>query len=358
MEEQLARTEERIASRRDSSARPAALSHALDTLAMGMAVVAALFIGTRQMADGDLTGIELVVCTLVPLSAFEATTRLGDAATQLVRSASAAKRIVDLLEAAESHTKPEPDERPDDGSGLVARGLRIGWPGGPTIAGPIDLDLSPGKTIAIVGPSGIGKSTLLYTLAGMLAPHDGEVRLGGRDAWRIDRKTISAQLSLTAEDAHIFETSVLENLRVARANVTPEQAEDLLAQAGLANWLAQLPDGVDTVLGSNATSISGGERRRLLLARALAGSATYMLLDEPGEHLDPVTADELIRDLLSVGNDDRAVILVTHRLTPLDAVDEVIMLGHVAGGVGVLARGTHAELAAQMPTYSWSLAQE
>ena len=115
---------------------------------------------------------------------------------------------------------------------------------------------------------------------------------------------------------------------------------------------------MDTVLGSNATSISGGERRRLLLARALAGSATYMLLDEPGEHLDPVTADELIRDLLSVGNADRGVILVTHRLTPLDAVDEVIMLGHVAGGVGVLARGTHAELAAQMPTYSWSLAQE
>ena len=106
-------------------------------------------------------------------------------------------------------------------------------------------------------------------------------------------------------------------------------------------------------------SVSGGERRRLLLARALAGSATYMLLDEPGEHLDPATADELIRDLLRVGNDERGVILVTHRLTPLDVADEVIMLGEdEAGRVGIIARGTHAELMAQMPSYEWSLTQE
>lgn len=116
------------------------------------------------------------------------------------------------------------------------------------------------------------------------------------------------------------------------------------------------------MLGSDATSVSGGERRRLLLARALAGSATYMLLDEPGEHLDPATADALIRDLLSVGNAQRGIILVTHRLTPLDVVDEVIMLGPIENGepgrIGVVARGTHAQLAEQMPTYEWSLAQE
>lgn len=113
------------------------------------------------------------------------------------------------------------------------------------------------------------------------------------------------------------------------------------------------------MLGADATSVSGGERRRLLLARALAGSATYMLLDEPGEHLDPETADELIRDLLGVGNDERGVILVTHRLTPLDVADEVIMLGEDdAGLVGVVARGTHAELMEQMPSYEWSLTQE
>ncbi|QOQ38610.1 thiol reductant ABC exporter subunit CydC [Trueperella pecoris] len=359
MEAQRAQTEHRIQRSRDRSARPAALASALDTLAMGLAVVGALLIGTQQMATGNLSGIELVVCTLLPLSAFEATSRLDAAATQLVRSAAAAKRIVDLLDAADSRQPPELDRREPTDEGLVARGLVIGWPDGPTVAGPIDLDLRRGKTLAIVGPSGIGKSTLLYTLAGMLEPKGGQVSLNGRDAWRIERQEISADLSLTAEDAHVFETTVLENLRVARASVTPEEAADLLRQAGLADWLAQLPDGVETMLGSDATSISGGERRRLLLARALAGASTYMLLDEPGEHLDPRTADELIRDLLSVGGAERGVILVTHRLTPLDAVDEVIMLGtDETGQVGVVARGTHAELAQRMPSYEWSLAQE
>lgn len=352
-------TERRIHKNRDRSARPAALAAALDTLAMGAAVVGALIIGTRQLAAGDIAAIDLVVATLTPLSAFEATQRMGGAATQLVRSASAAKRIVDLLDVAESTQHPERDTRPETQDGLRATDLTIGWPGGPTVAGPIDLHLTKGKTIAIVGPSGIGKSTLLYTLAGMLEPHSGTVTLDGRDTWRIDRAEISTQLSMTAEDAHIFETSVLENLRVARATVTAEEAVDLLTQAGLDGWLAQLPEGVDTMLRADATSVSGGERRRLLLARALAGSATYMLLDEPGEHLDPATADELIRDLLRVGNDERGVILVTHRLTPLDVADEVIMLGEdEAGRVGIIARGTHAELMAQMPSYEWSLTQE
>ena len=352
-------TERRIHKNRDRSARPAALAAALDTLAMGAAVVGALVIGTQQLAAGDIAAIDLVVATLTPLSAFEATQRMAGAATQLVRSASAAKRIVDLLDVAESTQHPERDTRPETQDGLRATDLTIGWPGGPTVAGPIDLHLTKGKTIAIVGPSGIGKSTLLYTLAGMLEPHSGTVTLDGRDTWRIDRAEISTQLSMTAEDAHIFETSVLENLRVARATVTAEEAVDLLTQAGLDGWLAQLPEGVDTMLRADATSVSGGERRRLLLARALAGSATYMLLDEPGEHLDPATADELIRDLLRVGNDERGVILVTHRLTPLDVADEVIMLGEdEAGRVGIIARGTHAELMAQMPSYEWSLTQE
>ncbi|MDP9805672.1 ATP-binding cassette subfamily C protein CydC [Trueperella bonasi] len=352
-------TERRIHKNRDRSARPSALASALDTLAMGAAVVGALIIGTQQVANGDIGAIDLVVATLTPLSAFEATQRMGGAATQLVRSASAAKRIVDLLDAAETTEHPDTDNRPASDDGLRANGLHVGWPGGPTIAGPIDLHLTKGKTIAIVGPSGIGKSTLLYTLAGMLEPHSGAVTINGRDTWRIDRAEISTHLSMTAEDAHIFETSVLENLRVARASVTRKEAADLLRQAGLKNWLAQLPEGVDTMLGSNATSVSGGERRRLLLARALAGSATYMLLDEPGEHLDPATADELMRDLLKVGNDERGVILVTHRLTPLDVADEVIMLGETTPGeVGVIARGTHAELMEHMPTYEWSLTQE
>ena len=131
-------------------------------------------------------------------------------------------------------------------------------------------------------------------------------------------------MSLTAEDAHIFNTSVLENLRVAKGDITAEQAYELLEQAGLGAWVSQLPKGLDTVLGSGATSISGGERRRLLLARALASPARILLLDEPGEHLDPATADALITDLLQADS-KRAIVLVTHRLSALASADEVVL---------------------------------
>lgn len=358
LEAQRLQTEEQIQESRNASARPLALATALDTLAMGAAVVGALVLGTQMVAAGTLSGLELVVCTLTPLSAFEATQRMSGAGVQLVRAANAAGRIMALLDRAEASRQPQADTTTPDGTGLVARDLYVGWPDSPTIAGPIDLELTPGRKIAIVGPSGIGKSTLLYTLAGLLKPHGGSVTIGGREAYRVDRADISHVLTLTAEDAHIFETSVLENLRVARASVTPAEAEQLLARAGLGQWLSQLPDGVDTMLGADDTSVSGGERRRLLLARALAANAPYMLLDEPGEHLDPETADVLIKDLLEAGAKAGGVILVTHRLTPLASADEVIMIGRRGDTVGVIGRGTHSELTAAMPSYEWSVGQE
>lgn len=361
MEKSRLATEARIQEHRDAAARPTALAAAIDTLALGISVVAALFIGTRQVMSGDLNGIELVVCALTPLASFEATTKLAEAGVQLVRSASAASRIMELLDAA-AVRKPAGSSLAGAGSGeaasssngLVARDLVIGWPGEPDVAGPLSLSLERGKAIAVVGPSGIGKSTLLYTLAGMLEPHAGSVTLDGQEVSTLNREDVSAKLVLTAEDAHIFETTVLENLRVARASVTPEEAAELLERAGLAEWLSQLPEGVETVVGSDAATISGGERRRLLLARALASPADILLLDEPGEHLDGETADALIRDLLQAGEGTKGIVLVTHRLSPLDAADEVIVLG----ADGVRARGTHDALLDELPEYRWSALQE
>lgn len=360
MEESRLGTEAEIARNRDAAARPTAIATAIDTLALGIAVIGALFIGVHQMARGEINGIELVVCALTPLSAFEATNRLGEAAVQLTRSGGAAKRIMSILDSADSSQESHTQEPGRDGTGLVSHELVVGWPEGPDVAGPIDLALSQGKALAIVGPSGIGKSTLLYTLAGMLKPHSGTIRLDGSDVSEIERAAVSETLTLTAEDAHIFETSVLENLRVARADVTAEEATELLARAGLGEWLSQLPQGVETIIGTNATTISGGERRRILLARALASDAKFLLLDEPGEHLDPQTADELIRDLLTAGRGSRGVIVVTHRLTPLDVADEVIVLGQgeEGGPATVVARGTHGELMESLPQYAWSASQE
>ncbi|WP_366180072.1 thiol reductant ABC exporter subunit CydC [Actinomyces timonensis] len=368
--EEVARAEKRLAASRDAGAWPAAVAAALDATALGLAVIGALLTGIPAVSSGRLAPVMLAVIVLVPLSAFEAVSALGPASVQLVRSAGAARRVVELVEAAEASAArvPEPSPLPrvsEGGPVLRARGLAVGWPAGPIVASGIDLDLAPGRRLAIVGPSGIGKTTLLLTLAGLIEPRAGRVTIDGAPPWGAERRDVAVRLTLTAEDAHVFDTSVLENLRVADGALTPERATTLLERAGLSAWLGSLPAGLDTQLGAGATGISGGERRRLLLARALASPALLLLIDEPGEHLDAVTADRLVADLLDAGSRERGVLLVTHRLSALAGADEVLVLGRRGGSARdsgepatVLARGTHDELMRSSQTYRWSLSQE
>jgi len=383
----LARTEHRLARAKDAAARPAALAAGIDHLATGIAVLAALVLGVRATVAGTMEAVELAVVVLTPLAAFEGTALLGPAAVQLVRSAGAAVRVTELLDRA-TDTETGGAVRPavkicpvgaaegaagagevavgaaegaaGDGVGPVlrARDLGVGWPRSGVVAGGLDLELRPGRSIAVVGPSGVGKTTLLLTLAGLVPPREGQVLLDATPVGELDRSTVSDAVVLTAEDAHVFATTVLENVRVARGDVDEDEAAELLARAGLGSWLAGLPDGVHTMLDPDARSLSGGERRRLLLARALAGRAPLLLLDEPGEHLDPTTADRLVRDLLGARDPARGVLLVTHRLAPLAAADEVVVLGGGPGPATVLARGTHAQLLRALPSYRWAVEQE
>ena len=380
--DELAGLEARLSSARDRGARPAAMAAAVDTAAMGLAVVGALLIGGQAVITGDLAPVWLAVIVLVPLAAFEVTSALGPATVQLVTSAGAAARIVELTDRADQADRAEapraaaaPDPEPlpalsDGGPRLRARGLAVGWPDGPVVAEGIDLDLAPGDRLAVTGPSGVGKTTLLATLAGLLEPKGGELTLDGTAPWAAQRSDVARRITLTAEDAHVFATTVLENLRVANGTLSSQDARALLRRAGLGDWLTGLPQGLDTLLSSDATTLSGGERRRLLLARALAAPAPLMLLDEPGEHLEAATADRLVADLLQAGNgaEDaeeaeetaRGVLLVTHRLSALESADEVLVLGIPEPGepATIVRRGTHTRLSAQDASYRWSLEHE
>ena len=380
--DELAGLEARLSSARDRGARPAAMAAAVDTAAMGLAVVGALLVGGQAVITGDLAPVWLAVIVLVPLAAFEVTSALGPATVQLVTSAGAAARIVELTDRADQADRAEapraaaaPDPEPlpalsDGGPRLRARGLAVGWPDGPVVAKGIDLDLAPGDRLAITGPSGVGKTTLLATLAGLLEPKGGELTLDGTAPWAAQRSDVARRITLTAEDAHVFATTVLENLRVANGTLSSQDARALLRRAGLGDWLTGLPQGLDTLLSSDATTLSGGERRRLLLARALAAPAPLMLLDEPGEHLEAATADRLVADLLQAGNgaEDaeeaeetaRGVLLVTHRLSALESADEVLVLGIPEPGepATIVRRGTHTRLSAQDASYRWSLEHE
>lgn len=322
MERAISQTEARIHSHRDHSAKPLAWAALIDTFALGLSVLVAIVIGVNEVGSGALNGVELAVCVLVPLAAFEGTAALVPAALELVQSGQAAVRISSLLGGDNERTKAaDHDLEPV----IDAKDLVVGWPGRPVVAGPFELTVTKGSKVAIVGPSGIGKSTLLATLAGLIDPHSGTVTLGGRDVSALDRESISKAFILIAEDAHIFQTTVMENLRVVRRDLSEEEARTALAKAGLGDWLQQLPDGLDTMLGGDATTVSGGERRRLLLARAHASNAPIIALDEPGEHLEEDVADRLLGELF---DSDLGLLIVTHRLTGLEKTDIIV---HVDG---------------------------
>lgn len=333
----LARSEGALRVARDRAARPAALAQGVTVAAMGIAVVAALVIGAGEVAAGTLTAVELAVVVLTPLAAFEGVGSLPAAAVHAVRAADAARRLTDLLDRAE----PDPISRarrevPAGAAALTAHDLTVGWPGREPLLRALDLELTPGRAIVVVGPNGSGKSTLLLTLAGMLRPAGGEVRLGGVSTSELNEDAAAAVVTLTSEDAHVFDTTLLENLRVARGDVTEDEARDALVEAGLGRFLEQLPDGLGTIMGEAGSRISGGERRRLLVARALLSRAPLLLLDEPDEHLDPPTAQRLLRDVLALRQTGRGVLVVTHRRGDALAGVDTIDLGRVpqptAGG--------------------------
>jgi ATP-binding cassette subfamily C protein CydC len=365
--------DDRLAATLDRAARPAAVAAFVSTAATGLAMVGALVLGVQATAGGRLGPVLLAVVALTPLAAAEAVAALPAAATGLVRSRAAATRVLELLDAAAPQGRQGPQgqkgqhvaamspaagpqgrvaaiSRPH----LVATDLACGWPGHEPVLTGFDLDLPPGRRVAVVGASGGGKTTLLLTLAGLLPARSGCVTVNGTRTDDLDEATLRRTVSFVAEDAHVFTTTIRENLRVADPDADDDEVLDAVQRAGLRAWVDALPAGLDTLLGSGGTGLSGGERRRLLLARALLTGAGVLLFDEPGEHLDPATADALIRDVLFADANGPAVVVVTHRLAPLAAADEVVVLE--SGRVS--ARGTHEALLRDVASYREALRAE
>ncbi|MFI5502887.1 ATP-binding cassette domain-containing protein [Nocardia asteroides] len=276
----------------DTAAAHSAWAAAATPLSIGVSALGALLVGIAAYGPtgglpGGMTPMALTILVLVPLSAFEAVGALPAAATTLTTSRAALHR-------------------------LRAAGVATNTAAGPRTPAPASLSRIPrpeGRRIAVVGPSGAGKTTLLMEWAGLFGtPRDG--------------------VTFFAEDAHLFGTSILENLRVARGDLTVEDAEKAMRVVGLGPWLAALPDGVHTGLTAGAAAVSGGQRRRILLARALVAPATTLLLDEPTEHLAAAEGERLLLDLLDADSGlvdpDRTVVVVTHQLPARHRADTVV----------------------------------
>ncbi|MGV9918727.1 thiol reductant ABC exporter subunit CydD [Streptomyces cellulosae] len=330
----------RIASR---SAAVTGVGDGLTALVCGLAVAAAALVGVQGVASGRLDGVALAVVVLTPLAAFEAVLGMPLAVRHRQRVRRSAERVYEVLDAQPPVREPEtPRQAPVSPFPLTLKGLTARHPGQDrdALAG-LDLTLERGRRIAVVGPSGSGKTTLAQVLLRFLDPGAGSYTLAGVDARALDGDDVRRMVGLCAQDAHLFNSSVRENLLLARKNATEADLRDALRRARLLDWVDGLPDGLDTVVGEHGARLSGGQRQRLALARALLADFPVLVLDEPAEHLDLPTADALTADLLAA-TEGRTTVLVTHRLAGLEAVDEVIVLD--AGRV--VQRGRYEELRA------------
>lgn len=303
----------------DVAARPAALAAATQTLAIGAAVVGAALAGISLSVAAAPTTVAVLM--LLPLSAFEATGTLPAAAVTLVRARLAARRLTELVAGPSDNSvaltvQPGADAAPV-GSRLEARGLVSGF-SSTAENGPLDLDLPTGSRLAVVGPSGAGKTALLMTLAGLLASRRGVVGLEGIPVDAIAESHLRSRITYFAEDAHIFATTVGDNLRVVRGDAGDDELLDALSRVGLAEWTQALPEGLSTVLTGGADALSAGQRRRLLLARALITATPIILLDEPTENLNAEDSDMFLRALLTgdggLFDRSRTIVVATHHL--------------------------------------------
>ncbi|MFE1832770.1 thiol reductant ABC exporter subunit CydD [Streptomyces sviceus] len=329
----------RIASR---AATATALGDGLTALICGLTVTATALVGAQAVASGRLGGVAMAVVVLTPLAAFEAVLGLPLAVQYRQRVRRSAERVHEVLDAPEPVREPEhARQAPASPFPVVLRGLTTRHEGQDrdALAG-LDLTLAEGRRIAVVGASGSGKTTLAQVLLRFLDAGAGTYTLGGVDAYGLRGDDVRRLVGLCAQDAHLFDSSVRENLLLAKKDAAEEELRDALRRARLLDWAESLPDGLDTLVGEHGAWLSGGQRQRLALARALLADFPVLVLDEPAEHLDLPTADALTADLLAA-TEGRTTLLITHRLAGLESVDEVVVLDEGR----VVQRGTYAELA-------------
>jgi thiol reductant ABC exporter CydC subunit len=301
---------------------------ALSVAACGLTVAAVLAAAVAAHAAGRLSAVLIAALALLALASFEAVAPLPGAAREYAAMRAAGRRVLDLVDAASPVVDPAaPVPPPGAAPHVVLEGVTARYPGSPTAAvSGIDLRLDPGRRVALTGPSGAGKTTVTNLLLRFLDPEDGRVTIDGVDVRRYRAEDVRGTFALAGQEAHVFNSTIRENLRLARTGAMDDELHAALALAQLDDWVRSLPDGLDTLVGEEGSRLSGGQRQRLVLARALLADAPVLVLDEPTAHLDVPTAQALIRDTFDASG-DRAVLLITHRDEGLDLVDEIVPCG-------------------------------
>lgn len=303
------------------------LALALGALAASLAGITVLLLAIPLVSGGRIGGVYLALLPLTAIASFEAVQPLSLALQSLESSKAAAGRIFELIDAKPAvEDMPLPEVRPRDYS-LEAQSLRFAYaPDEPPVLDDVSFSVPSGGRLVIVGPSGIGKTTLVNILLRFWEYQAGSIRLGGHELrdYRLD--DVRGMIGVVAQDIYLFSGTVRDNLLLANPDASDEQIVSACRQAQLDEFIHTLPNGYDTWIGENGLLLSGGERQRLAVARCILKDAPMLILDEATVHLDAVT-ETAVLDALGQFARGRTTVIISHRMQRREPADHVLVLG-------------------------------
>ncbi|MES0339322.1 MAG: thiol reductant ABC exporter subunit CydC [Anaerolineales bacterium] len=329
-----------IAGTRERNAWIAGLSIGLVGLATNLAVMATILRAVPLVQFGMLEGYLLAVVVIATIASFEAVAPLPDAFQHLESSLTAARRLFEIVDVppavvdSESHY-PMPESTQIHASKLTFRYADAL----PPVLREINFDVTPGRIIAVIGPSGSGKSSIAHLLLRFWDYSEGQILLGGTDLRSIKLEELRSLFSVISQDTYLFHGSIRDNLLFAKPDAEDAEIFAALEQAQLLAFVHALPHSLDTPIGERGLMLSGGERQRLAITRALLRDAPIWIADEPTANLDPLTEHEVMRSLKDLMR-QRTSLLLTHRLIELEDVDEILVLQEGR----IVERGNHNHL--------------
>jgi ATP-binding cassette subfamily B protein len=312
---------------------------------IGLAVV--LLVGGRQVINGSLSVGELTAFYTYLLLLSGPVRWLGMSLSMAQRAVASGNRMFEILDREpEMKSPPGAPALPAGGGRVRLEDVTLRYDGSePALAG-IDLEVEPGRTVALVGPTASGKTSLVGLLARLYDPSEGRVLIDGADIRQVDLAALRHEIAFVADDSFLFSDTVTGNIAYARPGATPEQIEAAARRAQAHDFIAALPDGYETVVGERGLTLSGGQRQRVAIARALLAEPRILILDDATSSVDARTESE-IKGGLREAMEGRTTFIVAHRLSTISLADEIVVLDHGR----IVDRGTHEELLARCPLY-------